>query len=193
MRSPFDLKVNPSYTQGRFNNTIVMHNGLPTMVTEIDRDLQCICRNMEGGFRANLTDEKFSFAPIPIGYVGNRENLTFLSRNPSRQWKQGISPNSLTPNTRNFSYNVESLVMNSVFVGTAKGNYDKIGESHKYSLHYKVLSRTIAITDMNKQDGAITYRGKIIGTIEGKDALLMGRQKFLLESLEELGINVINP
>lgn len=192
MKSPFDLKANIDYTLGRFNNTVVMYDGIPTRIVDMNNNLDCHCESMHGNFKANLLNENFSFEAIPLGYTRMNGELKFLSRKPNRQWKQGLSTNSFGVGKKPCRITLQQLVTDSVFIGTAMNKFDTMNSRPKYSTDFKVLSRTIAIDSMRNNEGVIKYRGNAVGFIEGTQAVMMGRHSFLTESLEELGVHVVN-
>ncbi len=42
-----------------------------------------------------VSDANFDFAPVPLGFCNHKENAFYLSREPRRQYKQGLNPKNL--------------------------------------------------------------------------------------------------
>ena len=193
MAKPFDLIANPRYTQGRFKNTIQMYKGKPAYISAMDDRLECSIVTLDAPRKiVNLDKDKgWSFGNIPVGHTLVRDNLIFIAMLPARQWKQGLCNNNIAViGKKGAAFEVGRLVSDPVFNAVATGDFDTIGEAGKFSDRFKILSRTIALTDIERGAGCLTYRGKTVGTVTGEEAALMGSHRFLKETLEEMNIHV---
>ena len=191
MKCPFDLKANVEYTIGRFNNTIIMYDGHPCYIQQVNNDLTVkAVTSHKGKFTERLDNPLFDFGPIKLGHIIYNKEVVFLSRRPSRQWKQGLSPNNLLAvNSRGERQDIDfmKLISNASFLCRTQGLIDELGKPEKIKRGFNFLSDDLLIERGNQREGVLHYRGKMCGVVQGKEFKIFQDKMFLKEKLEELG------
>lgn len=84
----------------RLDATVCRYRGHPYYVRYRDRNLLTLYTLDSGGKKEYLSihpnDEDFDISTVPLGYMQFDPNtVVYLSRKPSRMWKQGLSPDGL--------------------------------------------------------------------------------------------------
>lgn len=75
-----------------FKDTVVKYNNTPVYILHINPGLRADILNLGNGEESvkSLLDNEWCFKPINTGYVNIQGYSFYISRIPSRQWKQGL-------------------------------------------------------------------------------------------------------
>lgn len=76
----------------RLSGTICRYDGMPYLIQVTERGTVRLDDMVsgEGGARIDPSDPKFDISTPPLGYVNFREHCKYLTRIPTRRYKQGI-------------------------------------------------------------------------------------------------------
>jgi hypothetical protein len=207
----------------RLSGTVVLYDGEPVYVTKVahakagdpNGDIFRVYArplpykpnledkiNADGQdvFRKFISSRKFDMATIKMGFLNTGKGLLYCSRKPSRQFKQGLSNNTLvaTPVTANVrAANMAGLLPLKEFAAMLKREYpsyaatllkmqkDETVIGMAFHPHFAVV-RDAHIPELlylyHKQDK--------VGLIQDKKVVLTKGMRCLKESIQELGINV---
>lgn len=178
------------YAIGRLLNTVLMYSGYPVYVLSVfnDRSLSVCSLETTGSefrepFMISMDDDKLSFEPPTVGYINHDSIATYLYRNPSRRWKQGLSNSSL-----NLGGIGSDLFYSKSMVDCLQNKYPSLEECLKAIELKKVESiafhRLLAITS----NYSLRFRGTQIGTLS-PEGLTLKRTYSMLERvlMQEIG------
>lgn len=144
-------------------------------------------------FNIPIIEEDLNFNPVPLGYshmtglVYRGEKIShYLFREPSRSWKQGLSPRTLkSPSmegVRSFENQRIRCILNRAIRGV-KTPFELALEGKNAG----ILSRSVAIGMRPIAPGAnpLMYKGIVVGKVEKKEVFLNERYSYLDKFLEE--------
>lgn len=84
------------YASSRLRNTVVKFDDNPVYVVEIsDSEVYGTVSNMWGGDEKQVHPKDLDLSPIPLGFVNWGRTAGFLSRMPTRYYKQGLCNNNV--------------------------------------------------------------------------------------------------
>jgi hypothetical protein len=115
--------------------TVVLYDGNPVVVMGIRNDtdgfqadlVPCYPRGSDI-FSVSLWDPKIKTRNFNLGYVNFQSRTVFLTRNPRRQYQQGLSDNNVVVSTGDrFSH----IRTNKNFVDAMQGKYPSISDCVK--------------------------------------------------------------
>lgn len=137
--------------------------------------------------------EDLNTDPVPLGFVNWGKEAIYVSRIPTRSWKQGLRSNSVYTSK---AVNIPSLLNSFNLDRTVRGIYptvvdglELVTNSEMYSVAF---SRNFAFTQakgLSKGKYLLLYKNKTVGTLfseNNKEVLttLAPEYKFLQESLD---------
>lgn len=183
MKSPFDLKLNPDYTRHRLRRSVLLYDGLPTYIDGTDGRVVS-CQNMrDREIVTKVSDAKFDFSPIKLGYTLFKGALVYLSRMPIRQWQAGITRNCINKNMSEDSF--IAIMTSQGVLNTHSGVFNSFEEARNGKGNC-IINRSIATRQLANGDIMMMYRGHNAGYVEDDRIVLSDRFSFLKETLEAL-------
>lgn len=82
-----------------FLQTVIRYKKQPVYVKAITNNRELVLQALENVKEKfpeiSLTDSDLDFTPVPLGFANYNGNAFYLSRIPSRQYKQGLASNNL--------------------------------------------------------------------------------------------------
>lgn len=150
-------------------------------------------------FRKFISSKNFDLSTIPLGFLNYKGQVFYCSRVPRRQYRQGISENTL--NIEEVSIEKEkptirlsNLVYEQVFVDMIKGKYPTFEECVGLAQAggAAAFGRTFAVVQDEDLDGLLYlyHKTEKVGFIYEGKVKLAKKMKCLVEMLKELGIHV---
>lgn len=206
----------------RLSHTVVMYDGEPVYVSNVarvgpDDPKEDVFRVFVSplpytGDEANvqrkfISSKKFDLKTIPLGFMNRNNTVYLLSRNPARQYKQGLSGNSLlcVPLIPGIGggFGFGRLIQDTAFVDTIKGIYpsfeEALAELDKGKKTAVAFARQFAVSqeDPAKVDEVfegmryLWYRTNKIGVVFGPNEIKLAKNALCFkEPLGELGVRV---
>lgn len=155
----------------------------------------------ENEFRKFISSKRFDLSTIKTGFMNKDGTTYFLSRAPARQYKQGLSGNSL--NVVNFfsphakGYHFDALLKTREFAECLRGEYPTFREALRAvqdgDAEARAFSRSFAFVADPELDGLVFLYHKTdkVGYMSGEHFVLASNFQCLRESLQELGLDTI--
>ncbi len=187
-----------AYAGTRLNGTYVtLENGTPIYINEVTGkgtvDYLNLLTNAHDVCHLDLVNCK----PVRLGYVNTPEGAVYVSRIPSRRYRQGLTLQSVNcrilgePALRN-------NINNANLASCIKGNYLSIKEiGTRFERAVKKINpfdqgriREIPSFAWSRRwalqrNGKVEYRGKVVGDFVNGKVQLLPKFKYLKEELEE--------
>lgn len=182
-----------------FNETILLYEKNPVFVRSVGEDglLNLEVFGTQKRISRPATDVNFDFTPIPLGMCNCDKKAVFLSRAPKRQFKQGLSVQSLiiTPldgyRKGNEAEYIWDRGAHGTIISMVKGVYPTITEAIK-AIEENV-SETVAFHRYFAINGEseVFFKGKRVGMYDQKkkDFIFNKSKEYLSEVLEYAGAN----
>ena len=128
--------------------------------------------------KISINDERLNFLPVPLGYVPTEEDPTYISRQPLRKWKQGLSNENIRilggHERSRIGFPEFHKVLDATIRGKRKGYEEAIEEGGSFHREFFVMA------------DILFYKGREIGSINKGDAILEPSYDYLSTYLEEL-------
>jgi hypothetical protein len=198
----------------RLLNTVVVYDGKPVYITrigpadvgekkEIARvffyELPLVGKAEE--VRKYLSSRNFDLTPFKMGYINHQGQAIFLSRNPTRQYKQGLSNNTLVctdiRGKRSEVMGFDHMIRSPGFMPMFEGKYPTfkeagalLGDKENSSV---AISRSFAfLIDHDLESLFMLHKGVRCGIAMKEDRALKVPPKFhfLREEMEEARIPI---
>jgi len=190
------------YGWDRLGNTVATVAGQPAWISRVDcddntGDTYVLSHSLKHYVESMNPLEDLDPTPVHIGFVNDFKGsgqTDYISRNPFRQWKQGLRPQNLV----NMSYGFRSVSTKDVDSISFKNSYLNIypsvslcaesitcGESESIAFHkeYKLHRWGDIIHIVNKTFSVGMYN---INKINNGDITLTKEYAFLEDELEEI-------
>jgi hypothetical protein len=184
----------------KLNGTICMYKGSPVYVqAERDDDTTVTIQNLTGKNlpkKIKYTDEEFDYLNIPLGYLNYGQNAMYLSRQPARQYYQGLRAEYIMADGPRQHY-VADYFMTSSMVSCILGDHPTFHKALEAVVdgeaQSRAFSRHLSVSREERRVG-INYRGRLIGhkQVSGDAFVLMptGEYSYLKMILEKHGVEV---
>lgn len=153
----------------RLTGTVVWHKDSYSYVERVLKKEGVIkLRLRPEGTLISINSRNLKIKGIPTGYVTDGDRPIFLSRKPTRRYRQGLRGDNTKVSPMSFR-----LFMNEVIEGNIKNSGEGMG--------WKILSQ-----DFLDSNGSLYYRNKAVGKKIGGDYHLFNSFDFLKEELGEV-------
>lgn len=162
--------------------------------------------NIERGgneeIRKFISSRKFDLRTVKLGFVNLPDDvLVYCSRNPARQFKQGLCAATLACNLIIDPHGVRQVKLNTLlarqeFVDTIKGKYPSFEEAcstvERGFRTGAAFSREFAVVQDDELEGLtyLYYKDYKVGFVTGGVVNLTNKTSCLKEHLAELGVKV---
>lgn len=167
MAEPF---IDLADTRQRIHRTICMYDGKPMYVSVMDVDLVGLYplrRERGEPNHVRVTDKKFSYKSVPLGYINYQNNALYVMRIPARQTRAGISPENLTTIPQ---VPTEDFFLTKAFEDCILGKHPGLRTAVKSLLDVKAASvavhRHVALSWYTKDFLRVQYRGTDVGKFD---------------------------
>lgn len=165
------------YANSRLADTIVKLDGMPVRVLNVDDNKECNVHNLKDGMNLIVPLDKLDLTPIKLGYANiNGVGAVYISRVPKREdWRQGLRPKNVTHG--NFLDEAVVYLLCEAYPTRDEALHisSEVGMPQAFSREFGVDG-----------EGTILYKGRAeVGEIEGGEAHLYDRFKYLEQLLEE--------
>ena len=161
-------------------SSIIRYKGEPVYVRDV---LQAAKRfylkisnldNLNEQRNVLLISRFLDFTPVPLGYCNTPTGAVYLSRKPSRNYRQGLHHNNVhfkgLMYEDNYFGRIGSMA-DPVLVPTIKGDYPSIRKAVDFVQGAKIscaFSRVGAISP----EGEVLFRGQVVGYVEASSATI---------------------
>lgn len=159
-----------------FSDTVIRYQKKPVYVTGVSPMKNLLIIDLEDMKKkeqkeVSLSDPAFDFSPVPLGFCNHNNDAVFLQRIPKRQYKQGLSKNSLFVKEITDDVSVESLSTLKQAKGRSlahciNGTYPSFTTVIKHILkgacRSMAFSRNLAVDS----DGTLFYNDTEIGMVD---------------------------
>ena len=176
---------------GRLRHTIVMKDGCPIYIENIDGREMFYRKLPKGGVEhCDFVEGCIDLTPIQLGYINRKGDCKYVCRMPKRRWKQGLDTQGayyiLKGRVR--QYNIMEAW--SALTKTIKNKYpsiDKCVESCLNGTGAMAFCRTFCLRPYSKRQLILEYMGEEIGhlNVEEGSFCLYPQYRFIYESLME--------
>lgn len=163
------------FARGRLIGTIIRINGRAAYIENIsgDQDLHYIDLESDTPGMVNIRDESVNVIPPRPGYISTGRGWKYVTRQPERRWKQGLTIDLL-------GIDMDSKTQRKALGKSLNGNY----------IHFNVAKRSVRCSAFSLhfavQDGELMYKGEKVGTVSVEGFIALDQNKiFLKEYLEE--------
>jgi hypothetical protein len=174
---------NIEYARGRLKGTIVMINGEPVLVDDIQHDATTIFRYLKTNeYDVCHVDDLDLVGQNKLGYVNYEDNSYHLVRKPLRHdWRQGLRMGNMVFTGPEGFYEVPLENLRHTILGIYP-TFQQAAESVSEGAWKKrAFSRNFAVG----QDNRLFYRERWVGTYD-KLVMLQEKFKYLTESLNDI-------
>lgn len=180
-------KIPAADLSARLDNTICMYEGKPVHVRFEGGNLLNIrpLGSRENGKIIPSDDDNFDVSSPPLGYIQSGSNVVYLTRRPSRIFKQGLCAETIHYATINKNPNVRLPSFNSVgMADMISGNYPNVDTAIE-KLYRDGTDQEIAIS----RDVALKLNPKlriiyVFYKNEEVGFMIEGKKRVLVPSLE---------
>lgn len=153
-------------------HTVVMYDGVPVYISEVTPDGKLYVRNMvsKENHLYEINDELFSFEPVKLGYINIKGHAAYLSRTPSRQYKQGLSVNTLKIQCTDAEYSgqIQEMIRKFTFEmsNTIRNIFPSIDEATKLLAQDERKSVACSRVFKINADGNLFYKEQNVGLLD---------------------------
>lgn len=189
--------VDYAYAATRLVGTFVrLMTGQPIQVNDISTIKGTVnYTDLRTGLDANTHLDEVNTCPMPLGYYNFKGGVYYMSRKPTRKYRQGLSSANINIVARNGEPVRYAAVFNAVcFCDTVEGKYPSFKRAleilgNKPVNPFSKVQHTDAIAWHRfwamSVDNKVYYRGKHVGYLEAGKVCLSSKYLYLKESLEE--------
>lgn len=176
-----------------FDKSIVTYDTHPIFIHHVNDDksvdVSSLGNNKEA--RLHLSDEKFDFTPVSLGYVNVQGSCFYLTRVPRRQWKQGLHHDNVEikyheagyPEDRRWmsAYNRIKELSCKPLYNTIKNIYPTLEEAVNLLQEDREVAfdRQFAIN----KDFIIFYKAQAVGYYNDGEIVFNANKEFLRKAL----------
>lgn len=180
----------------KLDSTICSYKGKPYWVTVRDFDEVSISPLDHGrAKRIQISDDDFSYAALPLGYMNYGHDVYYLSRLPARQNKAGLSQGNVVtdPFLRGDNYFGQNC-MGDCIMGLHPPLKVALVTLENPVQQGVAIHRHVALKKLDKYRLGLFYRTRLIATSDGINALftLVRSQdtSFMLRILRNLDLGL---
>lgn len=192
-----DYKNDYDYANSRLSGSIVEFNSAPVYIfgvgDEGSVEYRYLGQNNIRRYHSPL--KEFDLTPLKLGYINQEARRSFyITRLPSRSWKQGLTMNHLVYGTAEpFRVNMDDRS----FVNMLRGVYPSLHTCLELMVNQEAISlafsKNFAFSPFKQGQCKLLYKEKIVGDFnlgEHHLPILDAKHQFLRETLEgELDAN----
>ena len=186
----------PEYAAERLIETYIRYDGKPVLVRDVqsgDGEIKLDLYNYGNGMHdlRDISDPKFNFHPIPLGYVNSDGYAYYLQRMPERRWKQGIDhrsvecKNQIGPARRHVL--LQMPLYNSI-VNPFPSYEQVLEEIRADAVKSRAFHKKFALMREGLGNKVMRYKERTIGWLEDDRILLSKDYIYLKEMLEVEGV-----
>ena len=173
------------YARTRLIETVVMWQGIPVLVDDIQGKMALISKLGEGGDNISVPARDLDINPVKLGYLNEGSRALYITRTPMREdWRQGLRPRSIR--AIGFADKIYEPV-HECLRDTILGVYPQLSDCISFVSRKLTQSMAFSRNFAVKDDGVLTYKGKWdVGTItKKKEYNLIPKYDWVRETLEE--------
>lgn len=180
-----DYSSDFEYARHKLCDSIVRYNNEPVFVVAVNNDGATKIHDLLNGKYETVNLKDLDLTPVPLGYC-NWDNPTYVTRLPSRSWRQGIRSQTI------YSLGHMGNIKSVPFVNMITGIYPKLQECVELVELEEVsglaFNRKFAIEKMVQGGIAFLYKQKRVGLLDIQKSLfpfIDPKYRYLHETVEE--------
>lgn len=171
----------------RLSNSLVMHDGEPFYITEIEGTTVygLYTEDQERG-EFTLPTKKLDIRPVPLGYVNTARHAAYCTRMPHRRYKQGLNSACIVIDIP--LQGKDEMIRSKAMARAILGKYpsiDEVIEKLDVNARSAAFHRYWALSKNAKKEYDLSYRGLHVGAFERGNLSLMENYRYLAEELED--------
>lgn len=189
-----------AYADAKLSDSVVLLKGIPVLIHGVGVDTGIVGYQTLGMYGRNSSAplKEFDLTPITLGNINVEEGYTtYVTRLPTRSWKQGLRASSVYFANRNLARYFS--IHRSSFINCVLGKYPRLNSCLEMLFNAEAsgiaFSRDFSLLKPNKKGVAtLLFKGTEVGFLlpdkNNSRPALQPRFQFLQELLEESVDNV---
>ena len=167
-------------------NCLIRIGESPVWVGDIDDDFNTNLYYPMNGKTSEVNLKKvkdINIQPVPLGYVNFSRSAEYITRRPTRRWKQGLTTDSLNRGVR------RSVMKSKALANCILGRYPKLEDALgmlEKETHISVAFDRNWSVEVGVVAPSLFYKGRYVGIIEKGEGKLLPKFEYLIESLAEV-------
>lgn len=162
-------------------------DGSPVYVQGVESRNEVVVHNCHSGRKERLSVEELDLTPVPLGYVESDGEVMYVTRKPTRRYKQGLTTENMVVRDVMRNSFTRLPVNDKGLCKAIMNNYPKVEEAFQECRAGKRIvpfSREWAVANY-KDDLCVMHKGIVVGYVGDDNVMLSPDKYFLKESLME--------
>lgn len=190
----------PEDLSQRLSQGLIRHNGRPFYVEGVNSFVK---PNGNTGYllygmdtlsgetkEVRLPDEGLDVRPVPLGYVNGNKKAWYVSRIPSRRYKQSLTRTAIRVEGPTMSMSTSSFLLTRGFARCIMEDYPSFKSALSSVMRTKgqrAFCRRFALEyDTGLKEVYLCHRGARVGTVINEAPCLSSGNRYLQEELESV-------
>ena len=163
-------------------------DGVPVYVQAVESRNEVVVHNCQSGRKERITIDQLNLTPVPLGYVESDDEVFYVTRKPTRRYKQGLTTENMVVKDVMRNSFTRLSVNDKGLCKAIMGNYPAVEEAFQECRAGKRIvpfSREWAVANY-KEDLCVMHKGVVVGYVGDDNVMLSPDKYFLKESLMEV-------
>ncbi|AJT60761.1 hypothetical protein [Citrobacter phage CVT22] len=175
----------------RLKGSLVRKENVPMYVQEANSKDEVRVHNVHTGRKEDCLIADLDLTPVPLGYCVSDGDVLYVSRKPTRKYKQGLTTENSVAWDVMLQRHVKIPMADKGLCRTIMNDYPSVEEAFQECRKGKAIvpfHRSWAVANY-KDELCVMHKGTVVGYVGDDVVVLMPEKYFLKESLEEaLGV-----
>lgn len=171
----------------RLQKSLVRYGGRPVIVDAVADKENVVVYDVKTGKRERCTVAELDLTPVPLGYSELEDTVVYVTRKPTRRYKQGLTTENIVA-TDVFTKRAVGLpIQAKPLARTVMGEFKSVEDAFQLCRNGERIvpfAREWAVANY-KDELCVMYRGNVVGYVGDDNVMLSPDKYFLKESLME--------
>lgn len=171
----------------RLHNSLVRKGEHPVYVQAVDSKEVVTIHNVFTGRKERVNVEELNLSPVPLGYVVSEDVVYYVTRKPTRRYKQGLTSDNMVVKEVLRNRHTRLPINDKGLCNAVMGIYPSIEEAFQGCRNGEDIvpfSREWAVANY-KDDLCVLHKGDVVGYVGDESVMLSPDKYYLKESLME--------
>lgn len=171
----------------RLKSSLVRKGNEPVYVQAVEDKETVVVHNCHTGRKERIEVEKLNLTPVPLGYVITGGDVVYVTRKPTRKYKQGLTNDNSSAKHVLTGRPVAVRMNDEGLAKTIMGEFPSIEEAFqrcREGADIIPFSRNWAVANC-KDELCVMYKCEVVGYVGDNSVMLSPDKYYLKESLME--------
>lgn len=172
----------------RLQQSLVRKGKEPVYVQAVENKDTVVIHNCVTGRKERVDVSELDLSPVPLGYVISDGEVVYVTRKPTRRYKQGLTTENMVVRDVLRNRFTKLSVNDKGLCKTVLGTYPSVEEAFQECRNGKDIipfSREWAVANY-KDELCVMHKGNVVGYVGDESVMLSPDKYYLKESLMEV-------